>query len=155
MKKKAPIYVITFVILILTFTAFNVAANDHFLSRSEETKQKIQTLSKGENDILNHLIKEELFYLEALNNGFHATLDEGIIQSNQYRQILESQSSKIRKTHDQLLEVMGLDEETYWNDYAPKEYQKQLTLQKYTDYLLENYIITGKDIGEQLNHYKN
>lgn len=118
---------------------------------------QVSEKSLSDDEILELLITEELFLQLAEEKGVAASLDDGYNLAREYRQILMSQEPDVLLTHAKLLTTMGMSEEHYWNVYAPKEYQKQMSIQNLTDFLIKEKVIDSSDpklVMQQLNDFK-
>lgn len=72
------------------------------------------------------------------------TLEDGKEEAEKIRGILEQQPQNVRDVHKKLLQSMDMNEEEYWNEYAPGEYQKILSVQN-KDFI-ENLNVSQKQL---------
>lgn len=89
-----------------------------------------------DSDILKELIIEELLLQKAKQENVYVSIEDGIEEANKLRDLLKQQPPLIQETHDRLMETMGVSEVEYWNNIAPKEYQKILSIQNLLDLII-------------------
>ncbi|MFD2118083.1 hypothetical protein ACFSTH_01680 [Paenibacillus yanchengensis] len=116
--------------------------------------------SLSEEFLLEYLIKEELFLQLATERSVDATIEEGIKLAAENKQILQSQPQQIMDIHNKLIEAMEVTEEQYWNEIAPSEYRKIISIQNLTQLLVEDGTIqydwqNSDSLGGALNDFKN
>ncbi|WP_341347407.1 hypothetical protein [Paenibacillus sp. FSL H3-0469] len=121
--------------------------------------QQIGDSSLTDKEIIEQLATEQIYLSVAQQKNVAATLEEGKQEALKNREILKTQPQNIQNTQLKLIKLMGLDEEEYWNDFAPKEYQKILTAQNLTKLLLEENILKynsnqPQEFGKELKAYK-
>ncbi|WP_054958085.1 hypothetical protein [Paenibacillus dakarensis] len=98
-----------------------------FLNNKEQNSITPSNLSDSE--ILEHMVKEELFLQLAEKEGVSAALEEGIKEAQKNRKILSQQPREIQDTHKKLIKEAGVTEEEHWEKIAPPEYQNMLSKQ--------------------------
>jgi len=128
--------------------------------QSEAGSDEELSISLGtELSILEELITEELYLQLANEKGVSATIEDGLMESHKNRKVLESQPQRIRDIQEKLIASMGVSEEEYWNEIAPREYQKIISVQNLTNLLIEDGTLSfdGDKIngfGQELKNFK-
>ncbi|CCQ96615.1 hypothetical protein CULT_460024 [[Clostridium] ultunense Esp] len=107
---------------------YTVRANEQLNHLSPETDQKIW----------NDYLKEHLLYKEGVKNGFSVSAEQAKAYAEQMRETLAKADSKAQEFQKRIIDSMGVDEETYWNEIAPFQYQKELTVTNYVDSLIRS-----------------
>lgn len=95
----------------------------------------------SEDEVLDRLVKEELYLQLAYEKGVAASLEEGRKMAHTNRQILYSQDPKTIEIHHKLLDLMGITEDDYWNELSPVEYQKFISMENLMNLLLEEGLL--------------
>lgn len=89
-------------------------------------------------EIWNDYLKELLLYKEGVKNGFSVSAEQAKAYAVQMRETLAKADSKAQKFQKRIIDSMGVDEETYWNEIAPFQYQRELTVTNYVDSLIRS-----------------
>lgn len=111
----------------------------------------------GDAELLKEMATEKLYLQLSEDKNVAATLVDGNNEAKKYREILKEQPQEVQDTQQRLIEAMGLSEEEYWNEYAPAEYQKILSVQNLTQNLIENKELKRQestDISKELKEFK-
>lgn len=90
----------------------------------------------SEDEVLDRLIKEELYLQLAHERGAAASLAEGREMAERPRQLLTVQDAKAYEIHHRFLKLMDMTDDEYWNEYAPAEYQRMISMQNLTNLLI-------------------
>ncbi|WP_160032164.1 hypothetical protein [Paenibacillus sp. An7] len=112
-----------------------------------------------ESTLLKEIVVDKLFLELADDEGVTATFEDGKKEAERMRALLATQSKEVQDTQKNFIELRGLTEEEYWNEYAPSEYQEQLTLQNLGQLLIKQGKIgadkdSNTNLGQDLIKFK-
>ncbi|GIP45101.1 hypothetical protein J45TS6_35600 [Paenibacillus sp. J45TS6] len=110
-----------------------------------------------DSEVLEHMIKEELFLQLAEKEGVSATLDEGRQEAKKMKDLLSQQPIEVQETHKKFIAADGVTEDEHWKKVAPPLYQELLSKQNLAEKLLNDQVVLLKessDIALVLNQYK-
>lgn len=112
-----------------------------------------------ESTLLKEIVVDKLFLELADDEGVTATYEEGKKEAERMRALLAKQSKEVQDTQKNFIELRGLTEEEYWTEYAPSEYQEQLTLQNLGQLLIKQGKIgvdkdSNTNLGQDLIKFK-
>lgn len=128
---------------VLVKVGSNKITNIEFLNYKEYNSISPSKLTDSE--ILEHMIKEELFLQLAEKEGVSATLEEGRQETQKNREILREQPKEVQDTHKKFMDASGFTEEEYWEKIAPPMYQDMLSKQNIADKILKGEASSQKD----------
>ncbi|WP_106767336.1 hypothetical protein [Paenibacillus faecalis] len=98
----------------------------------------------SDSEIVEYMVKEKLVLQLAKQVGVSATLEEGKMEAQKHREILDQQPKEVQDTHKKIVKAMGITEEEYWEDYTPSQYQDLLSMQNLFDKMQ-----TDKDLAQK------
>lgn len=113
--------------------------------------KSIENTQVSDQELLENMITEKLYLQLAKEKNVYATLEDGKKMAEENRQILDSQPKEVKETQQKMIEMMGLTEDQYWNDFAPVEYQKIISAQNLSA-LLEQQKVLHYNV-EDINDY--
>lgn len=117
--------------------------------KKSELALKNENQELSEADLYKELILEELLKQKIKEENINVTIDEAIKHTIQMRELLNKQPQDVQDFQQKVIETTGLDEQTYWDQFAPKQYQEELGKQKLVDKLVEKKIINNpKDFNQ-------
>lgn len=87
----------------------------------------------SDSEIVEYMVKEKLVLQLAEQVGVSATLEEGKMEAQKHREILDQQPKEVQDTHKKIVKAMGITEDEYWEDYTPSQYQDLLSMQNLFD----------------------
>ncbi|MBX4147714.1 hypothetical protein [Paenibacillus lautus] len=127
------------------------------LNYREHNSLSQSTTDFTDSDILKHMIKEELFLQLAEKEGVSATLEQGKLEANRMRELLNQQSKEVQDTQKKFIEAYGVTEDEHWENVAPAIYQKLLSKQNLAEKILNEQNSLQKepsDTASLINQYK-
>ncbi|WP_139489920.1 hypothetical protein [Brevibacillus dissolubilis] len=96
--------------------------------------------------VLKEYICDLLLYEKAEESGVVVDFAEAQQYAKEMRALIEKSDDETKRIQDKVIDATGLDTETYWNTYAPKMYQQQLSIEKLITQLSEQGMLaTGSD----------
>jgi hypothetical protein len=146
-----------------------VLVNDEAISKNQLEDYKSYKKSQKEinNDasitlddstLLKELITEKLLLQEAKSKNVEASIEVGKHEAEKMIEFLKTQPQNVQDFQKNVIDVLGISEEQYWNEYAPKQYQDLESLKNLSDKLsAEGILPNGKDFndfGKKYNEYK-
>lgn len=111
-------------------------------------------LELNDSQLLEEMVTQELFLQLAKERGVYVSLEEGKRAAVRLREVLQQQSTEVQETHKKIMESMNMDEETYWNNFAPPQYQEMLSIQNLTEKLIDEKVIKNESLGKEIREYK-
>lgn len=116
------------------------------------------SISLKDNDLLEELITEKLLLQKAKEEKVEASLEDGKKEAARLRELLAKQPQEARDMQARVIESTGLSEEAYWNEYAPKQYQDQLTVTNLVNKLIRDGVLTvtkdPNEFGQKYREYR-
>lgn len=136
-----------------------LSSNEGEFQTFKAYKKAIQSLNKETQQTEEKLREEfetEKVFEEEAKKQFTVSLDEARNYASEMREILDSSGDdKAKEIQKRLIEAEGVDEETYWNEVAPKEYQKVLLSNKLTKKLIEEGLVENPRETENIEKFSN
>ncbi|MBP2001135.1 hypothetical protein J2Z69_002178 [Paenibacillus shirakamiensis] len=124
-----------------------------------KTYNSISTLQFDDATILQQIAEEKLFLQLAKKNNVEASLEDGKLEAKNNREILKKQSAQVQSIQKNFIYAMGIDEDIYWESYAPAEYQKLISAKNLTNKLISDKAIkidglSGNEFANEIKDYK-
>lgn len=118
----------------------------------KEAEKKLSnnpSISLKDGDLLEELITEKLLLQKANELNVGATLEDAKREALRVQEILAMQPQDAKDMQARIIKLTGLSEEKYWSEYAPIQYQIQLSLENLLTKLIHDGILpSGKDPNE-------
>ncbi|MGF9823501.1 hypothetical protein ABE430_25560, partial [Brevibacillus agri] len=126
-----------------------------------KANQKLNKASNeiSDNDLLTELVMDELLVQEAENQGVSVSLNTAKEYSIKMKEILENADEKSKEFQRNAIEVTGLSEDKYWEEYAPDMYRKQLSTSNLVEKLVKDGVLPNAidnldDFNKAFEKYK-
>lgn len=126
-----------------------------------KANQKLNKASNeiSDNDLLTELVMDELLVQEAENQGVSVSLNTAKEYSMKMKGILENADEKSKEFQRNAIEVTGLSEDKYWEEYAPQMYRKQLSTSNLVEKLVKDGVLPNAvdnldDFNKAFEKYK-
>lgn len=148
-----------------------IVVNDETITKQqvEEYKQNLdftQTANEQplytEKEVTENLITDTSLITEAESQGLSVSYDEAKSYAEQTRSALEDmdsdQAEEMKNVLADYIKALGISEEEYWNEVAPKAYQESLTIgalkqQKFEEEQTKNEDITQNQFEQTWSEY--
>lgn len=96
--------------------------------------------------LLKEMATKELMLQLANEQGVAASLEDGIQRAKELRKTLETQPRQVKEQHLRILDMMGISEDQYWEDYSPPEYRDMLSIERLVNKLTTDIKSTQPDV---------